>query len=464
MNPATPKTEPPPSTQLRKAVSGGSLQKALVAALLSLTVSTLAEDNKALATNVNSSLHGIPAYGATNLIYKKENRPSLKVQLGEPAVVVVATRPEKWGWYQFPSISRWPDGTVAASWGMALDSIVSYGSNASGDAISTDGGKTWQPFSGKSKAIGGLLLPNGDRLQVVTPKAIKTSELRLPKPVEAANENYSNVKQPLYRHSELPPAVQGICQSRLAKGSTRWVSERAALDDPQALRYSLIDLFPIIWWGDMHLASDGSVIAGIYPGFRLRDDGTADPKGGVFFYRSTDAGHSWKIQGRIPYQPDLAADPKGAERMGFTEPAYEILADGTFLCVLRTTDGLGIGPMYASRSSDLGKTWSKSEVIAPFGVLPKFLKLENGVVVLSSGRPGVQLRFTTDGKVWSEPFEMLPHEGEKEPDQISCGYTSLLATGPDRFLIIYSDFRHLNEQKEPRKAIKVREVIVIPQR
>jgi hypothetical protein len=409
-------------------------------------------------------LHEIPAYGATNFIYKKENQPSLKVRLGEPAVVVVATKPEKWGWYQFPSISRWPDGTLAATWGMAQDSIVSYGTRANGDAISTDGGKTWQSYSGKLNTVDGLLLPNGDRIQVVTPKAIKTSELRLPNPVATPNENYSQVKQPLYRLSELPPEIQGVCLSRLAKGSTQWVAERAALDDPQALRYSLIDLFPIIWWGNMHIASDGSVIAGIYPGFRLRDDGAADPKGGVFFYRSTDAGHSWKIQGRIPYQPDLAADAKGAERMGFTEPAYEILADGTFLCILRTTDGLGIGPMYESRSSDLGKTWSKPEVIAPFGVLPKLLKLENGVIVLSSGRPGVQLRFTLDGKVWSDPLEMLPIDSDKNPDHISCGYTDLLATGPDRFLIIYSDFRHLNEQKEPRKAIKVREVSVIPQK
>src|SRR5664279_3490300 len=57
----------------------------------------------------------------------------------------------------------------------------------------------------------------------------------------------SKEKQPLYRHSDLPPEVQGVCLSRLAIGRTQWISERAALDDPQALRYSLIDLFPIIW-------------------------------------------------------------------------------------------------------------------------------------------------------------------------------------------------------------------------
>lgn len=43
---------------------------------------------------------------------------------------------------------------------------------------------------------------------------------------------------------------------------------------------------------------------------------------------------------------------------------------------------------------------------------------------------------------------------------MSCGYPNLLATGPDKFLLIYSDFKHFNKDGEVRKAIKVREVIV----
>jgi hypothetical protein len=410
---------------------------------------------------VTASLLPCCAFGEPAIAVKLRppGQPALEVRLSEPAVVAVATRPEKWGFFQFPTLARWTDGTVAASWAMAADSIVSYGTSASGDAISKDGGKTWTRLTGE-KAISGFLLPNGDRLQVVTPRAIKTSELRLPSPVGAANDTYGKVKQPLYRHSELPPEVQGVCQSRLAKGSSRWVPERAALDDPQALRYSLNGLFPIVWWGDMHIASDGAVIAGIYPGFRVREDGSADPKDGVFFYRSTDAGHAWDIQGRIPYQPDLAADPKGAECMGFTEPAFEILADGDFLCVVRTADGLGNGPMYSSRSGDGGRVWSRPDVMAQSGVLPRLLRLTNGIVVLSSGRPGVQLRFCADGrgKTWTQPIELMPYIDEN--DTVSCGYTSLLAMGPDRFLIIYSDFKYKNAAGEIRKAIKVREVFV----
>ena len=392
---------------------------------------------------------------------RQPGKPALKVRMTEPMVVAVASHTEKWGFFQFPSLARWEDGTLAAGWSLAADSIVSYGTGQSGSAISKDGGKTWTGPNGQ-KGVTGLLLPNGDRIQVITPKAIKTSELRLPRPAGQTGDTYSKAKQTLYRLPDLPPEVQGVCLSRIGKGQTEAVSERAILDDPQALRYSLNDLFPIVWWGDLRVARDGSIIAGIYPGYRLRDDGSVDPKGGVFFYRSTDAGRSWKVQGRIPYQPDLATDPRGGERMGYTEPAFEILADGSFLCVARTTDGIGNGPMYASRSQDMGCTWSRPEVIARSGVLPRLLRLANGVVVLSSGRPGVQLRFCTDarGATWSEPLELLPYAHEKE--QVSCGYTSSLATGPDRFLIIYSDFKYPTPTGEIRKAIKVREVIVTP--
>lgn len=399
--------------------------------------------------------------GPSNVVaeLRQPGKPALKVRIGEPVVVAVASRPEKWGFFQFPSLACWEDGTLAAGWSLAADSIVSYGTGASGSALSKDGGKTWTDPNGQ-QGVTGLLLPNGDRIQVLTPKAIKTSDLRLPKPAGETGDTYNKATQTLYRLSELPPEVQGVCLSRIAKGQTKAVSERAILEDPQALRYSLYDLFPIVWWGDLHVARDGSVIAGIYPGYRLRDDGSVDPKGGVFFYRSTDAGRSWKIQGRIPYQPDLAADPRGKERMGYTEPAFEILADGSFLCVARTTDGIGNGPMYASRSRDLGRTWSRPEVVARSGVLPRLLRLANGVIVLSSGRPGVQLRFCADGggKTWTEPFELVPYAQEKEA--VSCGYTSLLATGRDRLLIIYSDFKHPTQSGDIRKAIKVREVIV----
>lgn len=382
---------------------------------------------------------------------------SLEITMSEPRVVAVAPEEVGWGYYQFPSLGKWSDGTLSLTYNISPDAAESYGKPRAA-LISNDQGKTWKPMTGKW-GVGGLLLPNGDRIAVATPKPYDVARLQLPKPAGILTSSYSKEKYVVYRLQDLPPKLRTIRIIRTKRESEIGRLEHAWLDDPLALRYSLRSIFPIVWWGDMHVLKDGSLIAIVYPGLLTDEDGTPHPKWHVFAYRSTDFGHTWKIQGRILYRPDIKADPRGQERNGFTEPGSLVMDDGSIICVLRTTDGTGIGPMYVTRSSDMGKTWSTPRVIAPNGVLPRLLRLDNGILVLSSGRPGVQLRFCTDGKglKWSEPFELIPIT-ESNPHADTCGYTSLIATGPDTFLIAYSHFKHENDQGQIRKAILVREV------
>ena len=260
----------------------------------------------------------------------------------------------------------------------------------------------------------------------------------------------------------MPEVLKGVyIQKRDKNGNQSKI--HATINDPNLVRYTDSGLFPIVWWGDMKLTSDKSIVTGPYPTFYVNEKGGVDPSG-VSFYRSTNNGEHWDIIGKIPYIPDLVNDANGKKRLalGFTEPGFEILSDGTFLCVLRTTDGYGDSPMYITRSSDQGVSWSEPKVFTPSGVLPRLLQLENGVLVLASGRPGVQLRFSFDGKgeKWTDPFEMLPFKEEENSLSHTCGYPQLLATGSDRFLIVYSDFKYPIQGGELRKAIKVREVKV----
>src|ERR1035441_10310134 len=117
--------------------------------------------NKILISILAAGLLPFCAFGEPAIAVKLRppGQPALEVRLSEPTVVAVATRPEKWGFFQFPTLARWTDGTVAASWAMAADSIVSYGSSASGGAISKDEGKTWTRLTGE-KGISGFLLPD----------------------------------------------------------------------------------------------------------------------------------------------------------------------------------------------------------------------------------------------------------------------------------------------------------------
>jgi len=253
--------------------------------------------------------------------------------------------------------------------------------------------------------------------------------------------------------------------NRLTKGSASWTMEHEVLNDSLAVRESDWGMFPVTWWGDMRISADGSIIAGIYPGYILGEDGTVDLSG-ISFYRSTDKGHTWDYQGRISI-PALQSETNGNTLpvVCFYEPGFEILSDGSFLCVMRTGD---VSPMYFSRSTDQGRTWSKPEAFTRNGVLPRLLQMDNGVIVLASGRPGVQLRFCTDGKgeKWTDPFEMLPFEYKKKElyyeYSATCGYTGLLSVGPDSFLLIYSDFKYQTQTGQIRKAIKVRHVVVTP--
>ena len=418
-------------------------------------------ENLSPSRSIHVITPGIPAYQSSKIDYKRSGRAVISISLSEPIVVSSASKPEKWGFFQFPNIARKPDGTLSIRWNLNADAMEAYGEHKFGGAKSNDGGKTWS-LTQEFESDGILQLKNGDRISIHTPKPIKVQELKLPSPIGSGMDTYSRSSSNFYKLHDMPASRQGVFINRLARGESEWKVEQAALFDPEAARYDLRGQVPIVWWGDMFQLNDGSVIAGVYPGFYIDKNGLVDPRSGVFFYKSVDNGHSWKIQGRIPYVPDFTIDSAANKRMGFTEPTFEILSDGTFICVIRTTDGVGNGPMYISRSTDQGVTWTTPEFLAVSGVLPRLLQLKNGVTVLSSGRPGVQLRFSMDGKgnTWTDPVEMLPFINYK--DQVSCGYTGLLATGSDRFLIVYSDFNFLNEAKEIRKAIKVREVIVTP--
>ena len=96
----------------------------------------------------------------------------------------------------------------------------------------------------------------------------------------------------------------------------------------------------------MRVLYDGSLLAGIYPGYL---ESQRNFPGNVFVYRSTNWGKPGH-PGANPLRYDLRADLLGA----VASPSPP--TDTSLLSVLRTTDGLGVGPMYLSRSRDDSKT------------------------------------------------------------------------------------------------------------
>lgn len=369
----------------------------------------------------------------------------VQLQLGPPRLVAAGPEGEhRWGRWQFPALEAGERGRMLLFVHVEPDSASSYG-KARKVFVSTDKGRTWREDAAAASGPFGLRLPNREWLRTDTVPATPVTQVKLPAQ-RAERVSYRTPFQ-LYLLNELPESLRNIYFQRYTNA---WAAESHPLRDPEALRYATGGLIPQIWWGDMKVLPDRSIVALTYPYYH---NSQPVPYTSTASYRSVDNGHTWEKLGHILYGE---ADRR---RDGFTEPAMERLPNGDLLAVLRTTDGNGVGPMYRARSTDQGRTWTKPVAFTETGVLPRLLQLGNGVLVLASGRPGVDLRFSRDsGETWTNVTALVPVPDASKIQVDSCGYTSLLPLGKDRFLIAYSWFT----PPSGRKSIYVREVRVRP--
>ena len=161
---------------------------------------------------------------------------------------------------------------------------------------------------------------------------------------------------------------------------------------------------------------------------------------------STDDGLSFHKRGLV------ATDPSGHDLHG--EPTIAETKDGGLVCVVRRTDQVQ-KPMAITWSKDAGRNWTPAVDLFEFGVFPCLLRLGSGPLLLSYGRPGIHVGVNRngDGRVWDSRRTIIPGD-HAEVSRHSCGYTSLLALGPNSALLAYSDFLTPWESTH-RKAICV---------
>lgn len=393
----------------------------------------------------------------------RNGKVAAEVKLGPPIMVAQADKEEKWGFFQFPGIGRTDDGTLVVGWQMNEDSHKAYGKGVSGKRMSKDEGDTWEVLDKDVFVKGTWCVPLkcGDMIQILTPSSKSVNDYSY-FPNSICRDQ--SLKMDFYLESDLPEDLRGMYLNVRKKHDGSFVRIHGELDDPGLLRYSIDGMMPLMWWGEIKELVDGSLVAGIYRCY-YEDSKGGVPKSGITFYKSEDVGHHWTAIGKIPYDIDEINDKarKYDSTRGFSEASFVILKDSTFLCVMRTGYNT---PMYKSFSYDGGQHWTPPIIIAPNGVKPKLLLLDNGILVLASGRPGLQLRFCVegDGNVWSEPIEMLPfmdNDGSYDIWSSSCGYPAILQVDANTFYIAYSIFNTKNSTGERRKSIFFRKVSVI---
>jgi hypothetical protein len=156
---------------------------------------------------------------------------------------------------------------------------------------------------------------------------------------------------------------------------------------------------------------------------------------------SSDRGKTWGNPTHVAYdtmlgvlnEPDITGNQLTAcpavTQEGFNEPDLTIAPNGDIICVMRSGGAVGAGiiptwptPMYMSRSTDDGKTWTVPTQIADRGVCPHLVTLKNGIIVCSYSRPGAWLIFSDDnGKTWKGATQFGPNNN----------YIYMVDTGPD---------------------------------
>ena len=406
---------------------------------------------------------GVPAWDAVRVDYKRDGNTILEIDMPEAVAVAVADREWGWGYFQFPSLGLDEKGALSIAWSMAEDSNDpdKKRSNIPAYLISTDKGKTWHETTERIHSAGAysLRFPNGDIISA-TDRSVRLKGLDLPTPVERLESGLEG-SITYYRETELPDTLRGAYFTLWHRdtGNTEFI--HAPLNDPGLVRYAHAGFFPVLWRGNIRRDKDGTIYAIPYPTFYETPEHKVTQAMSGTCYKSSDGGRSWSAQGVIPYTWNPVLQPRGATKRhyGFSEHSFDILPDGSFYCVIRSD-----GPMYWTRSSDKGKTWTEPKCFTPYGVRPTVFMLGNGALVLVSGRPGNQIRISVDnGNTWTDPIE-LTHFGEyKEWKQItrdSCGNPSIQVCAKNSFYIAYSDFRYPSTDGNMRKAIKVRKITI----
>lgn len=429
----------------------------------------------------------------------------MNIQLGQEKVIVRGMTPEEnpWGKYQFPTPSCEGDSVVVSVF-VDNDTLIN---DAKPCRLfeSRDKGENWTeiPYDGMQRR--GVKLPNGDWIcfpsmpgidltgYELTPAAMLTPDYDFEKPSQG---NKLPIQDGIaswgggiraYRAERLP---YPLCEKkwvleRLKPGETTRTTEDVQLEWPYLTRvvmphkgtYFMKSIQPI---RTPKLAPDGSVWVCVFSG-----EGHLNPQNGQYspYYsaeilRSVDNGKTFSLHAHMEYPADGDTYPYLSG--GFSDNDFEFMDDGSIIWFFRSTwfgsTGWEWAPMYMSRSTDGGHTWTKPEVFAPMGVFPSLCKLKCGVTLLCYARPGLFVTACQSDKPteWGKPITVIEPKDRSHLANITidepswrqwdgqCGNPQLIAVSDCEALLFYGDFYYPDQQGVKRKTILCRKITVQP--
>jgi hypothetical protein len=428
----------------------------------------------------------------------------VSVTLSDPVIAAVSPDTEeagKWGVFQFPMIWRSElSGKIQLQIHNGLDTQGRAGYQDTPLYFeSSDEGKSWvsipedkADFTPRSVPLPGrgavrLGRIRDDVHQHETPSSAEPDDLILPgklglKPRgEFLSPNGHGIRT-VYRYGDIPEEARSF-PVWVKAPEEKWTLRSGTLDFPELLIGAFTRSLVYGEWQPVEpriskprpqaaVCDAAGVIYGIVGG---QHPEKKEFFGVIYCAASEDGGITWKKRGVIADQADISL-------WGFSklENDLHVTKTGELVAVSRTdmsrTDPGDPRYTVLSRSADGGRTWTRSVPIAPYSVRPQLIPLQNGVTALLYGRPGVHLFFSDDPcRKWHTPRTVIgrhaeefariaEHTGENLYGLCfgndTCGNARHVITGPDRFLVAYSDFTTRSTSGRMRKLIKVREVRV----
>jgi len=183
------------------------------------------------------------------------------------------------------------------------------------------------------------------------------------------------------------------CRVRMPGAITQKVERRSYVWDWPRFRANIVTLAG----GDLI-----TVMFGLFEG----DAVGSDHGSRVIVVRSSDRGRTWLYQGTVSNEHQDPNPELPGMFAGFNESSIAQLTNGQLLCISRSQGShqpSEYRPLYVSWSDDVGKTWTTPVPTRPhlMNIRPALITLDNGVLAVVYGRPGVHVAFSTDnGHTW----------------------------------------------------------------
>ncbi len=285
---------------------------------------------------------------------------------------------ERLGYFGWPSVARFQDGTLlAVSSGLRSQHVCPWGKTVLN--VSTDGGRSWSaprvinntPLDDRDAGIvdlgGGWLLVSWF-----------TSDTRQYARTESARARWGEEEVASWE------ATLSGWTDELVK---QWLGSWLILSEDRGATWSAPIRVPLTTpHGPIRLASGDLLYLGKRYGKQVGESGEIE-LGAIMAMRSADGGHTWEPLGQVPLYP-------GTSNTNYHEAHVVELASGKLLGMIRienagadlvTSAGLVQFSMMQTESTDGGRTWSEARPLGFHGSPPHLLRHSSGRLVLVYG-------------------------------------------------------------------------------